>query len=211
MRYPVVLFDLDGTVIDSGGIILASMRHASREVLGRVIADAELMQAVGGPGLEAQMAALDPERVDELVSVYRAHNEPLHEELVCCAGMEHALERLKADGRRLGVVTAKRRSTAELAFEHVPLGHLFETIVGGDETERHKPDPEPLLLAAERLGARPADIVYVGDSPFDIRAAKAAGMGSVAVTWGRIHDRSRLEREKPDAIVDTAKELLAVV
>ena len=211
MRYPVVLFDLDGTVIDSGGIILASMRHASHEVLGRVIADAELMQAVGGPGLEAQMAALDPERVDELVSVYRAHNEPLHEELVCCAGMEHALEQLRADGRRLGLVTAKRRSTVELAFEHVPLGHLFETIVGGDETERHKPDPEPLLLAAERLGASPADTVYVGDSPFDIRAAKAAGMGSVAVTWGRIHDRSRLEREEPDAIVDTAKELLAVV
>jgi pyrophosphatase PpaX len=211
VRYPVVLFDLDGTVIDSGGIILASMRHASREVLGRVIADAELMHAVGGPGLEAQMAALDPERVDELVSVYRAHNEPLHEELVCCAGMEEALEELRADGRRLGVVTAKRRSTVELAFEHVPLGHLFETIVGGDETERHKPDPEPLLLAAERLGARPENTVYVGDSPFDVRAAKAAGMGSVAVTWGRIHDRSRLEREEPDAIVDTAKELLAVV
>jgi pyrophosphatase PpaX len=211
VTYPVVLFDLDGTVIDSGGIILASMRHASREVLGRVIEDEELMQAVGGPGLEAQMRALDPERVDELVSVYRAHNEPLHEELVCCAGMEQALERLRADGRRLGVVTAKRRATAELAFEHVPLGHLFEAIVGGDETERHKPDPEPLLLGAERLGARPEDVVYVGDSPFDVRAAKAAGMGSVAVTWGRIHDRARLEREEPDAIVDTPEELLAVV
>jgi pyrophosphatase PpaX len=209
--YPVVLFDLDGTVIDSGGIILASMRHASREVLGRVIADEELMQAVGGPGLEAQMRALDPERVDELVTVYRAHNEPLHEELVCCAGIEGALERLRAEGRRLGVVTAKRRSTVELAFEHVPLGHMFETIVGGDETERHKPDPQPLLLAAERLDARPEETAYVGDSPFDIRAAKAAGMGSIAVTWGRIHDRSRLEREEPDAIVDTAEELLAVV
>lgn len=211
MTYPVVLFDLDGTVIDSGGMILASMRHASREVLGRVIADEELMHAVGGPGLEAQMRALDPERVDELVTVYRAHNEPLHEELVCCAGMEGALERLRAEGRRLGVVTAKRRSTVELAFEHVPLGHMFETIVGGDETERHKPDPQPLLLAAERLGARPEETAYVGDSPFDIRAAKAAGMGSIAVTWGRIHDRSRLEREEPDAIVDTAEELLAVV
>jgi pyrophosphatase PpaX len=211
VTYPVVLFDLDGTVIDSGGMILASMRHASREVLGRVIADEELMHAVGGPGLEAQMRALDPERVDELVTVYRAHNEPLHEELVCCAGMEGALERLRAEGRRLGVVTAKRRSTVELAFEHVPLGHMFETIVGGDETERHKPDPQPLLLAAERLGARPEETAYVGDSPFDIRAAKAAGMGSIAVTWGRIHDRSRLEREEPDAIVDTAEELLAVV
>ena len=211
MRYPVVLFDLDGTVIDSGGIILASMRHASREVLGRDYPDEVLMAAVGGPGLEAQMAALDPERVDELVTVYRAHNEPLHKELVCCAGMDGVLERLHAEGRRLGVVTAKRRVTVELAFEHVPLGHLFEAVVGGDETVHHKPDPEPLLLGAERLGADPAEVVYVGDSPFDVRAAKAAGMGSVAVTWGRIHDRSRLEREEPDAIVDTAEELLAAV
>jgi pyrophosphatase PpaX len=210
-RYAVVLFDLDGTVIDSGGIILASMRHATREVLGRDFPDDELLRTVGGPGLEAQMRALDPERVDELVTVYRAHNEPLHEELSCCAGMEAALERLRAEGRRLGVVTAKRRATVELAFEHVPLRHVFDTIVGGDETERHKPDPEPLLLAAERLGASPEETVYVGDSPFDIRAAKAAAMGSVAVTWGRIHDRARLEREEPDAIVDTAEELLAAI
>ena len=210
-RYPVVLFDLDGTVIDSGGIILASMRHATREVLGREYADEELMQTVGGPGLEAQMRAFDPDRVDELVTVYRAHNEPLHEELVCCAGMEDALGRLHAEGRRLGVVTAKRRATVELAFAHVPLAHLFDVIVGGDETERHKPDPEPLLLAAERLGAAPGETAYVGDSPFDIRAAKAAGMFAIAVTWGRIHDRARLEREQPDAIVDTAEELLAVI
>jgi pyrophosphatase PpaX len=210
-RFPVVLFDLDGTVIDSGGIILASMRHATREVLGRDYPDEVLMETVGGPGLEAQMRALDPERVDELVTVYRAHNEPLHEELVCCSGMEEVLERLHGEGRRLGVVTAKRRATVELAFEHVPLGHLFDAVVGGDETTRHKPDPAPLLLAAERLGARPDETVYVGDSPFDVRAAKAAGMASVAVTWGRIHDRSRLEREEPDAIVDTAEELLAAV
>jgi pyrophosphatase PpaX len=210
-RERVVLFDLDGTVIDSGGIILASMRHATREVLGREYADEELMQAVGGPGLEAQMEAFDPERVDELVTVYRAHNEPLHEELVCCAGMGEALERLRADGFRLAVVTAKRRSTVELAFAAVPLGHLFEVVVGGDETERHKPDPAPLLLAAERMGVPPDKAAYVGDSPFDIRAAKAAGMRSVAVTWGRIHDRSRLEREHPDAIVDTAEELLAAL
>jgi pyrophosphatase PpaX len=169
------------------------------------------MRSVGGPGLEAQMQALDPERVGELVSVYRAHNEPLHEELVCCAGMEGVLEWLRADGRRLGVVTAKRRATVELAFEHVRLAHMFDAIVGGDETDRHKPDPAPLLLGAERLGVRPEDTVYVGDSPFDVRAAKAAGMGSVAVTWGRIHDRSRLEREEPDAIVDPAEELLAAV
>jgi pyrophosphatase PpaX len=118
------------------------------------------------------------------------------------------LVRLRDEGRRLGVVTAKRRATVELAFARVPLGHLFETIVGGDETERHKPDPEPLLLAAARMRAEPAQTAYVGDSPFDVRAAKAAGMHAVAVTWGRIHERERLEREEPDAIVDSAEELL---
>jgi pyrophosphatase PpaX len=208
IRFPVVLFDLDGTVVDSGAIILASMRHATREVLGRDIDDAQLMQAVGGPGLEAQMAVFAPERVDELVCVYRAHNEPLHDGLEACAGMEDVLVQLRDEGRRLGIVTAKRRLTVELAFDRVLLGHLFETIVAGDETERHKPDPEPLLLAAERMRADPATTAYVGDSPFDIRAAKNAGMHAIAVTWGRIHDRARLEQEEPDAIVDTAEELL---
>jgi len=211
MRFPVVLFDLDGTVIDSGAIILASMRHAAKEVLGEEPSDELLMAAVGGPGLEAQMHALAPDRVDELVRVYRAHNEPLHEELAWCPGIDDLLVRLKDEGRRLGIVTAKRRATVELAFNVLPLEHLFDTVVGGDETARHKPDPEPLLLAAERLNFEPKDCAYVGDSPFDIRAAKAAGMDAIAVTWGGIHDRAKLEAEEPDAIVDNAEELLGVL
>jgi pyrophosphatase PpaX len=211
MRFETVLFDLDGTVVDSGAIILASMRHATREVLGRDYSDAELLQTVGGPGLEAQMHALAPDQVKRLVDVYRAHNEPLHDGLEACAGMEDVLVRLRDEGVHLGIVTAKRRATVELAFARVPIGHLFETVVGGDETRRQKPDPEPLLLATERMGADPARAAYVGDSPFDVRAAKAAGMFAVAVTWGRIHERERLEAEHPDAIVDTAEELYAVL
>ena len=157
VRFPVVLFDLDGTVIDSGAIILASMRHAAETVVGGDWSDAELMKAVGGPGLEAQMVALDPDRVDELVRVYRAHNEPLHDTLEFCGDMDVVLAELKERGHRLGIVTAKRRVTVELAFAKLPLEHLFETVVGGDETAHHKPDPEPLLLALERLGASAAD------------------------------------------------------
>jgi pyrophosphatase PpaX len=211
MRFPVVLFDLDGTVIDSGAIILASMRHAAKEVLGAEPPDELLMSAVGGPGLEAQMRALSPDLADELVRVYRAHNEPLHDGIVSFAGIDDVLVRLKDEGRRLGIVTAKRRETVELAFARVPLGHLFETVVGGDETERHKPDPEPLLLAAERLGVDADQCAYVGDSPFDIRAAKAASMHAIAVTWGGIHDRERLALEDPDELVDTPKALYGVL
>ena len=211
MRFPVVLFDFDGTVLDSGAIILASMRHATLTVLGRDFEDEVLMAAVGGSGLNEQMRLLDESRVDELVRVYRAHNEPLHSELVCCAGMEDALAELKRQGRRLGLVTAKRRATVALAFEHVEIEHLFDVVVGSDDTERHKPDPAPIVHALELLGAPPEDAVYVGDSPFDIRAAKAAGVHAVAVTWGGIHPRERLEGEGPDAVVDTAEELLAAL
>ena len=207
-RFPVVLFDLDGTVVDSGAIILASMRHATQQVLGLEFSDHDLMQAVGGPGLEAQFAALAPaEHVTELVTVYRAHNEPLHDELEACEGMEDVIVRLHEEGVRLGVVTAKRRSTVDLAFARLRVGHLFETVVGGDETEKHKPDPEPLLLAAQRLGVSPQDCAYVGDSPFDIRAAKAAHMYSIGVTWGGIHDGDVLALEEPAVLVHTAQEL----
>src|SRR5476649_2517891 len=87
VRFPVVLFDLDGTLIDSTSMILASFQHATRTVLGREIPPAEIFAVVGGPTLEAQMRSFSPERVDELVAVYRAHNTPLHQELELCAGM----------------------------------------------------------------------------------------------------------------------------
>jgi len=80
-------------------------------------------------------------------------------------------------------------------------------VVGGDETERHKPDPAPLLLGLERLGATPEESAYVGDSPYDMQAARAAGMFGVGVTWGQIHDRDRLA--DADVVVDRPEELLA--
>ena len=211
MRFPVVLFDFDGTVIDSGSIILASMRHATLTVLGREFEDEVLMAAVGGSGLTEQMRLLDESRVDELVRVYRAHNEPLHSELACCAGMEDVLAALKQEGRRLGIVTAKRLQTVALAFEHVPIEHLFDVVVGSDDTERHKPHPDPILHALAQLDVEPDEAVYVGDSPFDVRAAKAAGVHAIAVTWGGIHSDERLAGEEPDAIVHTTEELLGAL
>src|SRR5437899_5698152 len=169
------------------------MRHAAETVVGGEWADHDLMKAVGGPGLEAQMVALDPNKVDELVRVYREHNEPLHATLECCLGMEDVLATLKERGHRLGIVTAKRRLTVDLAFAQLPIEHLFETVVGGDVTEHHKPDPAPLLLALERLGAATDEAAYVGDSPFDMQAAKAAGLYAICVTWGRSHTAEKLQ------------------
>jgi pyrophosphatase PpaX len=208
----VILFDLDGTLIDSGPIILASMRHASRTVLGREADDEQIRSAIGGPGLVAQMRELDATRVDELVEVYRLHNEPLHETLRAFDDVLDLLPGLRAEGRRLGIVTAKRRATVQLAFERFPaLEENTEVLVGHEDTQRHKPEPDPILHALELLEASPRAAAYVGDSPFDVRAAKAAGVLAVAVGWGGIHHDAALRAERPDAFVTTAGELRDVL
>lgn len=207
MRFPVVLFDFDGTIIDSGAIILASFRHATKTVLDRELSDSELMVAVGTP-LREQMELIDPDRADELVEVYRAHNEPLHDQLEACPGMLDVLRQLCEEGRRMGVVTAKRGSTVELAFAVLPLRDYFDVVVTADDVARHKPAPDPLLAALEPLEAAPEEAVYVGDSPFDVAAAKAARVHAIAVTWGGMHSEDALRAEGPDAVVSTPRELL---
>ena len=211
MRYDTVLFDLDGTLVDSGAMILESFRHATRTVLAREIPDDQLLAYVGGLRLSEQMERIDPERVEDLVRIYREHNEPLHRDLQSFDGMLATLETLHAQGRRLGIVTAKRRATVELAFAAVPIERFFGVVVGADDTERHKPHPDPLLHALERLRATPETAAYVGDSPYDVRAARAAGMGAIAVAWGGIHSEERLAAEEPDALVHSAEELLGVL
>jgi pyrophosphatase PpaX len=208
VRYRAVLFDLDGTLIDSAAIILASMRHATRSVLGRELAEEQLLAGVGSP-LTEQMRTFDPDRADALVRAFREHNEPLNADLQPCPGTLDVVAALREEGRRLGVVTAKRHLTVRLAFDALPeLARQFDAVVAAEDTTRHKPHPEPVLLALERLGARADEAAYVGDAPFDVQAAKAAGVSAVAVTWGGFHSRERLEREQPDAIVDTPEELL---
>ena len=211
MRFPTVLFDLDGTLVDSGAMMLASFRHATRTVLAREIPDEVFAASIGGRRLEEQMRAIDEARADELVLAYREHNGPLHDELQAFAGVEELLADLAAQGRRLGVVTAKRMTTVQRAFEVLPIGRYFETVVTSDQTVRHKPHPDPVLLALARLGAAPSEAAFVGDSPFDVAAGKAAGVFAVAVSWGGIHPEERLLEAGADALVHAPEELFDVV
>jgi pyrophosphatase PpaX len=212
MRYRVILFDLDGTLIDSGPIIVASMRHASMTVLGLEPDEERVKAAIGGPGLISQMHDLDPDRVDELVEVYRAHNEPLHATLEAFDGIRELMLELRRRGHQLGIVTAKRVATVELAFARLPfLRELTDVLVGAEDTARHKPDPDPVIEALRRLGAGADEAVYVGDSPFDILAGNAAGAFSIAVGWGGIHPDERLLAAEPDALVRAPEEILDLV
>jgi len=211
VRFPAVLFDFDGTIVDSGAMILASFRHATRTVLEREIPDAELAAAVGGSTIHEQMRSFDPHRVDELVAVYREHNTPLHDELEAFAGVADLLAGLRDEGRRLGIVTAKRRKTIELAFGVLDLERFFDAVVTADDTTRHKPDPEPVREALRRLDAQPEDAAFVGDSPFDMGAARAAGVLAVGVGWGGIHQEEALREAGADVVVHSFEELRGVL
>jgi pyrophosphatase PpaX len=206
MQFPVVLFDLDGTLVDSAAVILGSFHHATETVLRRRFPDEEILARVGGTNLAHQMALLDPDHVDELVEVYREHNDPRYSELACFDGVLGVLSRLKSEGRRLGIVSAKRRPTIERVLLSTGLGDYFDVVIGSDDTERHKPEPEPILKALDLLVAVPTEAAYVGDSPFDVAAARAAGVYAVAVGWGGIH-----RVEDADAFVETPEELLGVL
>jgi pyrophosphatase PpaX len=211
VRYPTVLFDLDGTLVDSGAIILASFKHAARTVLARDVEEEQIAALVGGSNLHDQMRVLSPSHVDELVRVYREHNRPLHDALQAFEGVEELMETLSEQGRMLGIVTAKGRQTVDLAFAVLSLERYFDAVVTADMTDRHKPDPAPVLKALELLESEPADAAFVGDSPYDIAAGKAAGVFTVAVSWGKIHPEERLLEAGADALVHSPKELLDVL
>ena len=208
MRYPTVLFDLDGTLVDSGAMIMASYRHATRTVLEREIPDEVLAGFIGGGSIRDHMRTLDEGLADELVRVYREHNEPLHDELQAFPGVEELISSLAAEGRRLGLVTAKRRRTVDLAFAVLPLEQYFDVVVTTESTERHKPHPDPVLHALAELGACKEESAFVGDSPFDVAAGKAARVFTVAVSWGKIHPEERLLEAGADVLVHSPEELL---
>ncbi len=208
--YDPILFDLDGTVIDSVTLIRESHRHAVRTVLGTELPDQTLVAMVGRPLID-QMREFSVEHAEELLRVYREWNHAHTRELLrAYDGIDRLLTELNAAGRTLGIITSKSGPTVDLAFDVLPLRHHFAVVIAAEDTDRHKPDPAPIHTALERLGADPARACYVGDAPFDVEAAQAAGVPAIGVTWG-FFSRDVMVALAPDAIVDTTDELTAVL
>jgi pyrophosphatase PpaX len=204
-----VVFDLDGTVVDTVELIVESFRYATSTVLGKVLPDELIIAGVGRP-LYIQMEGLSVEHAQELYDVYREYNHRRHDELIRgYDGIEEALDALKAAGRRTGIVTSKSRDTTEMAFRAVGLADRFDVVVTASDTTEHKPSPVPLRLCLKRLGATAAGAIYIGDSPFDIQAGAAAGMATAAVAWG-VFGRDALLAAGPDFWLDEPRDLLAL-
>ena len=206
------LFDFDGTLVDTTELIYQSMRHAAGEVLGREDLPREVLLANVGQPLPRQMELLDAERAEALLESYRLHNNEHHDSLIGeFPGVEGSLARLRSGGVKIAVVTSKRLPSVEMALKRFPrLGEVVDRFVTMEDTEEHKPHPDPLLKGLELLGVPKEEAAYVGDSPFDVAAAKAAGVKSVAVSWGAFSEDT-LRSAEPDHLVpdvDSAVDVL---
>ncbi len=206
-----VLFDLDGTLVDTIELILCSFRHATEQVLGEALPDEVVLADVGVP-LRTQMQSFSEEHTDELLRVYREHNAEHHDDLIGeYPGVEDVLRELRRRGYKLGVVTSKLNHMACRGLDCFDLRPFVDLVIGADDVEIHKPDPHPLLVAAEKLGATPDRCVYVGDAPPDMQAAQGAGMVSIAALWGGAHDNQRVLAEHPDIALSDVSQLLGIL
>jgi len=192
-RVRALLFDLDGTLIDTVALILSSFRHATNAVLGAPLPDDVLMRNVGVP-LAVQMREFAPEHADELLRVYREHNSRIHDDMVAeYPGTHAALEELARRGYPMGVVTSKGTAMARRGLDGFGLGRFFEVVVTSDDVDIYKPDPYPLLHAGNLIGVPAHECLYLGDSPHDMSAAIAAGSVPVAALWGAFGAEAVLE------------------
>jgi pyrophosphatase PpaX len=207
-----VLFDLDGTLIDSIDMIVNSALHAF-EKCGRPAPTAEEWVADLGLPLHAMFGRFitDEAALAELVAGYREYQLANHDRLVRpYEEVESTLRTLHERGYALGVVTSKAEPLAQRGLAHVGLDGLFDVVVGLESCTRHKPNPEPVRIALERLGLPPSAAAFVGDSPHDMTAGRAAGVRTVAALWGPF-SRAQLARSEPDYYIERMPELLGVL
>jgi len=201
-----VCFDLDGTLIDSTDAIVASFFHTF-DVFGLPHPPRDRIVDTIGHVLEDQFQLFTDRDPHECTEVYRAHyGETCCERTTLLPGARELLERLQAAGLRLGFATSKRRCYAEQVLAHLEVLDYFSSRLGPDDVTQPKPDPEALFLAAEQLGVRPAEMVFVGDTHFDVLASRAAGVRCVCVTTGYA-TREALEALDPEAVYDTLAEV----
>lgn len=207
-----VLYDFDGTLADSTELIMRCYRHTMAVHLGRVPPDEEWLAGFGTP-LEAQLARFARTEAEQLamLQTYRAYQQQIHDTLLC--PFPETLETVAELTRRgvaLAIVTSKHRRSTLRGMELCGLLDYFRVVVTPEDVARAKPHPEPVLRALDALGVAPGEAVFVGDSPHDVAAGRAAGTRTAGALWGPF-PRAALEAERPDYLLAAPREVLCLL
>ena len=201
-----VLFDFDGTLINTNDLIFASYRYAFRKVLNREITMKEILELYGRP-LYPSLEKYG-EKQEEIYRAYKMFEQrPENETLVKkFDGVYEGIQLLHKHGFLLGIVTSKRMHAVQKSLEFLELTNIFDVIVTPDEPVKPKPSPEPVLLACRRLGIAPDTAVMVGDSVFDLISGREAGCLTCALTYSTT-PLEDLKKEKPVYLADSVYQL----
>jgi pyrophosphatase PpaX len=204
----IILFDLDGTLIDSVRLILDSYHHTMRTHGLPARADDDWLRGLGTP-LTVQFAdwASDPETMTALIATYRSYNLEHHDRMVTVyPGVVDAVQAIRAAGVRTGLVTSKNRQGALRGLGLAGLETMMDVLVCADEVTNPKPHPEPVEKAVKMLGGVSRETIYVGDSIHDMQSGRAAGVLTAAALWGPF-GRSHLDGAAPDFWLEAPSDL----
>ncbi|KIL46525.1 pyrophosphatase [Jeotgalibacillus alimentarius] len=209
-RIDTVLFDLDGTLINTNELIISSFLHVMDHYYPGEYRRDDVLQFMGPPLVDS-FQSLNPEKTQEMVDYYRAYNMQMHDELVTpFEGVDEAVKALHERGIKLAIVSTKRHDMVLKGLKLMNLDQYFDVVIGLDDVERAKPDPEPLNKALDALGSKADSAIMVGDNHHDIEGGKNAGTLSAGVAWTS-KGRDYLNMYQPDYMLENMSELLKII
>lgn len=213
MKYTSILFDFDGTLANTNGLVMGSWKHAFR-VLRNIEQSEDVIKKTFGEPLSVSMQKFFPEvPVEEAIEIYRSHQKDIFEEMIePFPGMVELIKGLKARGYKVAITTSRLGNSTMVGLRKFGLDEVFDVIVTANDTTKHKPDPEPVLITLEKLGAKPEEALMIGDSMFDIKCAHNAGVKAVLVGWAEAVSEEDLNGpDRPDYFIETAEDLFDLV
>lgn len=209
-KITTVLFDLDGTLIDTNDLIISSYLHTLEKYFPNQYKREDVLPFMG-PSLKDVFGSMDPDKAEEMIQTYRDFNISNHDLLVKeFDGVYETVKTLKEKGYKLGIVTTKMMNTVKMGLVLSKLDPFFEVVVAIDHVKNIKPDPEPILKALDQLGSKPEEAIMVGDNYHDILGGKNAGTKTAGVSWS-LKGREVLEEYGPDFMLDNMSDLLPIL
>ena len=210
MKFKAILFDLDGTLLDTSGLIVDSFKHAF-QIHYRKEVDVSKVHEFFGKSLRSAMEYLGPDKVDELIDTYREHNLKYHDKLIdIFPNVVTTIEFLHKNNIKLGIVTSKTQKTAIRGLKIFGLDQYFPVVIGIEECMNPKPHPEPVQTAMRLLSVNSEECLMIGDSTADINSGKSAGVKTAAVKWTHVNWNNILG-EKPDYVLENMEDLLYIM
>jgi pyrophosphatase PpaX len=207
-----VIFDFDGTLADTFPAIHSAFNAALEPILGRTFTRDEVIDRFGPPdqGMLLNELGEDYQNFDAVVDNYFEAYTGAHDGVVAFEGISQLLKELDTRSYRLACMTGKSRRAADISLEYLGWKERFEVVVAGEEVENPKPAPDGPLRAAELLDVAPENCAYVGDSPADLNASRAAGMIGIVAGW-HTYFEAKLREMNPERWAATPEEVLHYV